>query len=543
MRFEIELKNYRCFPDTAPARWTLAEGFTAFVGPNNSGKSSLLRFFHEFKDLWSLLKAPKNPPFWEAAMEAEGMRHYGGVRSVADEDEVFSNTTDRPLVVRFKSSAPVIANRLQVTAVSAIVARRNASVRIEVEVNDQPVKLTGGGEDVVMVATSQGVVEVDYSPYQALFAALEQSVYLGPFRNAVNIGASSNYYDLQIGQAFIEAWDAARLGPSRELNRRTMAVERQIKRIFGFDELNIQAAPRSETLHITVDGQPYQLQEQGAGLTQFILVLAFVALNRPAWIFIDEPELNLHPALQLDFLTTLAGYAEHGIVFATHSLGLARAGAQEIYSVRPRNPSERNIEPLAGAKNLTQLLGEMSYSGHQELGFRLLLLVEGRKDVPVFQVLLRKYGIEHEVVQVPLGGTTLITGHAAAELAELKRIADGIAVVIDGERASAGADLDSDRQAFVEACEALGFETCVLDRRAIENYLSERAVKEVKGAAYRALGPFEERKSVSPMWGKGENWRIAAAMNADELAQTDLGQFLERLRERIRTEASAVPTS
>ena len=48
MDAELTLKNYRCFSDESPARFSLRRGFTAFVGVNNSGKSSLLRFFYEF---------------------------------------------------------------------------------------------------------------------------------------------------------------------------------------------------------------------------------------------------------------------------------------------------------------------------------------------------------------------------------------------------------------------------------------------------------------------------------------------------------------
>src|SRR2546427_9580004 len=39
MRIDLTLKNYRCFPDSHPARLAIRKGMTACVGPNNSGKS------------------------------------------------------------------------------------------------------------------------------------------------------------------------------------------------------------------------------------------------------------------------------------------------------------------------------------------------------------------------------------------------------------------------------------------------------------------------------------------------------------------------
>ena len=59
MQIELTLRNYRCFPDTRPMRISLGGGLTAFfIGVNNSGKSSLLKFFYEFRDLFNLLEFP-----------------------------------------------------------------------------------------------------------------------------------------------------------------------------------------------------------------------------------------------------------------------------------------------------------------------------------------------------------------------------------------------------------------------------------------------------------------------------------------------------
>src|SRR3954470_20311110 len=53
----IGLRNYRCFGDE-PARFRIREGFSAFIGSNNSGKSSLLRMLYEFRPLFQYLANP-----------------------------------------------------------------------------------------------------------------------------------------------------------------------------------------------------------------------------------------------------------------------------------------------------------------------------------------------------------------------------------------------------------------------------------------------------------------------------------------------------
>ena len=101
--------------------------------------------------------------------------------------------------------------------------------------------------------------------------------------------------------------------------------------------------------------------------------------------------------------------------------------------------------------------------------------------------------------------------------------------LIDSERGGAGASLDVQRTAFVSTCRDVGIECHVLERRAFENYLTDRAVKAVKGESYRALEAYEQRASVSPVWGKAENWLIAREMTKEEIADTDVGRFLDAL--------------
>jgi energy-coupling factor transporter ATP-binding protein EcfA2 len=213
-----------------------------------------------------------------------------------------------------------------------------------------------------------------------------------------------------------------------------------------------------------------------------------VAVRRPAYVLIDEPELNLHPSLQLDFLTTLAGYTSAGILFATHSLGLARAGAEQIYSVRREQQGVSDVRELEGTPELARFLGELSFSSYEELGFDRILLVEGPTEVKLFQRLLRLYGIEHQVVLMPLGGGSLINAEAEAQLRELKRISSNLLAIVDSERSAAGAEPEANVRGFAEACAKAEIGCHVLELRAIENYFPDHAVKATMGESYRRLG-------------------------------------------------------
>jgi hypothetical protein len=244
---------------------------------------------------------------------------------------------------------------------------------------------------------------------------------------------------------------------------------------------------------------------------------------------LDEPELNLHPSLQVDFLTTIASYATEGVLFGTHSIGLARSVAQQVYGLKRLRQGASEMRPLEALPRLPEFLGELSFSGYRELGFQGVLLVEGPTDVTTIQQFLRKLRLDHKIVLLPLGGSTMINGGREAELIEIQRISNDINVLIDSERQIEGSNLATERRAFVASCEKLGIRCHVLHRRAIENYLTDRAIKAIKSTAYRALAAFERLGDAAPAWSKRENWRIAREMSLDELNGTDLGDFLQSL--------------
>jgi energy-coupling factor transporter ATP-binding protein EcfA2 len=338
-----------------------------------------------------------------------------------------------------------------------------------------------------------------------------------------------NYYDIQVGQAFIERWRTQLEGQAKRESKAAYKLTEDIKHIFEFQDLQINPSADNKTLQIFINGSPFKLHEVGSGLTQFILVLANASIHQPSYILLDEPELNLHPSLQVDFLTTVTSYAKRGLLFCTHSIGLARACGDRVYSVRKIVHGESEVSEYQDTPRLSEFLGELSFSGYKDAGFDKVLLVEGKTDVKTIQQVLAKYKKDHQVVLLPLGGNTLINKYSKEELQEIKRITENVFSVIDSEREHAGAPLAPGRQAFVSNCHDLGINCHVLNFRATENYFSDSAVKKVLGPSRRALTPYEVAGTAVSSWDKSENWRIAKEMTEAEFDATDLGSFLKSI--------------
>jgi ABC-type cobalamin/Fe3+-siderophores transport system ATPase subunit len=534
LEIELEIKNYRCFPDSRPAKIRIGNGFVALIGVNNSGKSSLLRFFYEFRHLFS---NSADNGFRNLVNPTSGRPWAFVLQSVPDPSEVFhkKNSRDMELTMRVLPDANVahpVPNHL--TEIRLTIERNRAVVKDV----DFPGHCPADQRQNLAIGTLAGNIPILQAPGKPAlklslllegFRVLAETLYLGPFRNAINVDSGQDYFDIKVGQAFIAEWRKRKTGPIVEQNEAMNRLTDDIRRIFDFGSLEINASDDARTLKLVVNNRSFRLDELGAGLAQFIFVLANAAVRRPSFILIDEPEQNLHPSLQIDFLTTLASYAKVGVAFGTHSFGLARAVASRIYSLKRVGEGETEVRNLEATPRLSEFLGELSFSGYQELGFAKVLLVEGPTDVTTCQQILRCFHKDHQVVILPLGGDSLINDTSESQLAEISRICKETTAVIDSERTAANADVNPRRLAFQAICKNLGIECHILTRRATENYLSDRAVKAVKGENFSALANYERLRDHTPSWSKGENWKIAREMTKDELSQTDLGKVLERL--------------
>jgi len=528
---DFTIKNYRCFPDSRPARLTVRPGFTAFVGSNNSGKSSLLRFFYEFRGLFQILS---NPDELTNLLRSGGLRGFNRAPSVRDLADLFCDGNTRDLAIEIEFSVP---NHGKAKLIISVLRPRN-EFSVAFFIHGQQANRSAGisfGRNNLFTFSPGTIPNVatethaDLGSFINCCTALQRALYIGPFRNAINVGTGQDYFDIQVGQSFVKSWRAYKTGPTRRHNEAAWRLSEDIARVFEFERLEINPSPDDQTLQVFVNGKSYVLNEIGSGLAQFMIVLANAAIKKPSYILIDEPELNLHPSLQIDFLTTLASYSESGVLFSTHSMGLARAGAERVYAVRRLAQSESEVSPLESLPRLSDFVGELGFSGYKDLGFERILLVEGPTEVRTMQQFLRLLKKEHRMVMVPLGGASFINGDRELELQELRRISPQIVAIIDSERQAAGALLSASRQAFQEVCRRAEIPCHVLERRATENYLSDNAVKKVKGTKYRALSEFEKLEEGAPSWSKSENWRIAREMEIEDIRGTDLLRYLESL--------------
>jgi ABC-type branched-subunit amino acid transport system ATPase component len=522
---QIEVKNYRCFDDSQPLRFQIKKGAVAFTGPNNAGKSSILRFIYEMRTIWSLLAqlSPVNPgnSIYSFLRDNPFGHKFHGVR---DRKEVFCNLNDRPLIFTLEFNG-LEASGLHIKKINIQITRDCAAL---ISISDNNGDQIGGRSVFANQVNIKNRMDgLDQKETSEIINALSSSLYVGAFRNAINSGGG-NYFDLDTGTQFINTWKEWKDGDNVDNRRAILRVTNDIQKLFDLNNLSISPHSNGTALMITADGDTLRADELGSGLSQFIIVLGNLAIKKPKLVLIDEPELNLHPLLQIEFLSMVESYAEYGILFSTHSVGLARSIGNHIYSVL-KSGSKSIVKPWDTNKGFLELAGALSYSAWPEMGAGKMLLCEGTTEIKAFQHFLRLFGKDKDVLLMQLGGSAMINGNTAHELSELNRLNAPISVIIDSEKTSSTDELSKERKDFVTNCESLKFKVHVLTLRAFENYLTDDAIKEEKGAKYQALTEYQLLRDISPAWNKSENWKIALRMNKEDILDSDLGKFLEEL--------------
>lgn len=532
MKGRIRLYDYRCFRRESPGVIEIDRGFTALVGANNSGKTTLMRSLYELRNVFQDVfnRFDSNP------LEiCTGKLTFYPLSPSADIDAVLNDRSDPELRIDLEVFPEGSATDYVSRIILALDRKRRAfsiSTYLSNEnlFDPKPLNLQFSHKDdeLGVFHLENGTPFVSYAEIQAFLSLLSNARYFGPFRNAINQG-TGQYFDLSVGTAFIEEWNQWKTGANTNHNRKAIQVTRDVSRLMSVTQLEINASADKSTLQISVDNRPYKLFDIGSGISQLIIILGNVAISQPSLILIDEPETNLHPALQAEFLETLASYAQDGVIFTTHSIGLARQIADRVYAVyREHGRDGSAVREFGKVKHYAEFLGSLGVAGLQDIGWNKILLVEGVTDVRVFQQFLRLYDKDREVVVIPMGGDGLSTGNAQAELAEIKRLCPSVYAIVDSEKSAQDQQPEKRRRDFKEICDELDIQCCVTERRATENYFTQRAINQVFPDKYEELPPYSSPNKPH-FWGKTDNWRVAKAMTREELDGTDIGTFLSAM--------------
>lgn len=537
MRWKIRVKNYRCFADSNPLTIDLSNPVTALVGPNNSGKTAALRFFWEMGRMLSQATG--------AIMgrdDGSGPRAIinNNMRALSDQYAVFTELNDRPMEVDLWQLTTEFPNEQFGNLMTADVAPIHLRVRFDRTNLTAEVFLIDEGREVVvhpgnfdMHSNTTGYLYVHKSQQRQYFLdhsnnlyGLDQPTFVPAVRPFGNIQIHANH-ELILGQGVISQWVQQKQSDHAGARKAAASLEAEIARIFGYDQIEITANHANTDFILKIDnGKSFLLSDMGNGISHFVSLLANIPMRGNPLILIDEPEIGIHASLQVELMSLLSKHARGPVIFATHSIGLARSVADEIISFTMKDGVSISSS-FERSPSFLETLGEMSFSAWREIGCDGVLFVEGPSEIKVFSEWLKLFGLHRKWAVLSLGGSETIHAAGVDAIKQVLAIHPKVAVVVDSELDGADSSLEKKRAAFVDACKAAEIPCLATERRATENYFTQRAIEEAISPNARSLEAFE--KLADHGWGKRDGLKISAKMTMEELETTDIGRFLKSI--------------
>ncbi len=259
-------------------------------------------------------------------------------------------------------------------------------------------------------------------------------------------------------------------------------------------------------------------------------------------VLIDEPEIHFYPSLVRRFVQTLhevQASLQKQMFIATHAtifLHERRLGNfYHITKSRHYHTAVRQVEQ----GNLLQGIDLLNAPAESILQSDMVIYVEGPWDVGVLEEFLDKFPelAYVNIIVLQLGGGSM--GNVNVDPVKLKMHNPLSFVLIDSERASKDAAPDPAHQTFLNRCVEAKLSCRMLERQAIENYFTPRALRAVFGNKIPTkydVRPYAPLQSQGLRWYEKESNRaVARAMTRDEIeAAPDLQAFFRELIEVSR---------
>jgi len=294
--------------------------------------------------------------------------------------------------------------------------------------------------------------------------------------------------------------------------------------------------------HISIKGDKLVIQFQnasgdwidadasGLGLRHILIILSYLLDSEHSLILVEEPENHLHPDMQRRLLRLFSKIDNKQLFLTTHSnIFLDSTYVDKAFYVEFKDGEIRCYDKTSRTSMLTNL----GYSAVDNLVADLIIFTEGVLDIPVINEICDKLGFSHKfsIKLYPLMGD--IMHHLDLSLFT--------------ERSKVMAIVDSDpksghiRKEFIDKCKENNISVTKLERCAIENYFSLRAIRAVY--LYQQIPSevttLDNNKKVSEQLGfsvKTKSKEIAKEMTLEEFEGTDLLEFCRNVNKVLIAE-------
>lgn len=263
--------------------------------------------------------------------------------------------------------------------------------------------------------------------------------------------------------------------------------------------IDFRVAHDASTIFVEINGDEQPISNLGVGIEQ-LLVIALGSFAFPdKLVLIDEPEIHFHPRTQKRMLQYLYDNSPAKFVLATHSASVLDAVEANVIRLETENAECRGRVVVNGSEKF-RAIRDLGHTPSELIQANFVIWVEGPSDriyinkwIGMMNSDLRE-GIDYSFVYY--GGRVLAQhdfSDSQNDLMSVLPISRQFAVVMDSDKTDENCDINSTKKRVCEQMSEIGSFVWITEGREIENYIHKSLLRQndVKGVN-EAAGKFDK---------------------------------------------------